>query len=146
GRLVVWLGSLPAGSAIILSALAVAVFVVGSVLEPRLTLETDPVNWVDQGSEGIKDIRTREREIGGASDLGVLIEAEGEGSTVFTDEIVDYVNALTIRTVEDFPDDLIVDSSIIGTVRKLTDVPGVPSIAPTAESVRAAWDAAPVGV
>ncbi|MDQ2678514.1 MAG: MMPL family transporter [Actinomycetota bacterium] len=146
GRLVVWLGSLPPGSAIILAVLAVGVFVVGSIIEPNLKLETDPVNWVDQDSEVIKNIRTLEHEIGGASDLGVFIEAEGEGATVFTDETVDYVNALTIRTVEEFPDDLIVDSSIIGTVRKLTDVPGVPSIPPTAESVKAAWDVAPLGV
>jgi predicted RND superfamily exporter protein len=76
----------------------------------------------------------------------VFVEAEGEGATVFTDETVDYVNDLTISTMEEFPDELLVDSSIIGTVRKLTDVPGVPSIAPSAESVRAAWDIAPEGV
>ena len=146
GRLVVWLGSLPPGSAIILAVLAVGVFVAGSILEPNLKLETDPVNWVDQDSEVIKNIRTLEHEIGGASDLGVFVEAEGEGATVFTDETVDYVNDLTIRTVEKYPDDIIVDSSIIGTVRKLTDVPGVPSIAPTAESVKAAWDVAPLGI
>ena len=146
GRLVVWLGSLPANSAIILAVLAVAVFVGGSIIEPKLKLETDPVNWVDQDSEVIKNIRTLEDEIGGASDLGVFVESLAPGSTVFTDETVDYVNDLTIRTMEEFPEDLIVDSSIIGTVRKLTDVPGVPSIAPTAESVQAAWDVAPTGV
>lgn len=146
GRLVVKLGSLPASSAIFLSVAAVAVFVVGSVLEPRLKLETDPINWVDQDSQVIKDIRTVEDEIGGASDLGVFVEAEGEGATVFTDETVDYVNDLTISTMEEFPDELLVDSSIIGTVRKLTDVPGAPSIAPSAESVQAAWEIAPEGV
>ena len=146
GRLVVWLGSLPANSAIILAVLAVAVFVGGSIIEPKLKLETDPVNWVDQDSEVIKNIRTLEDEIGGASDLGVFVESLAPGSTVFTDETVDYVNDLTIRTMEEFPEDLIVDSSIIGTVRQLTDVPGVPSIAPTAESVQAAWDVAPTGV
>src|SRR5690606_24145829 len=90
--------------------------------------------------------RTIENEIGGASDLGVFVEAEGEDGTVFTDETVDYVNDLTIRTMEEFPDDLLIDSSIIGTVRKLTDLPGVPSIPPTAESVKAAWEVAPEGV
>ncbi len=146
GRLVVWLGSLPAGSAVILAVLAVAVFVGGSILEPKLKLETDPVNWVDQDSEVIKNIRTLEDEIGGASDLGVFVETLEPGTTVFTDETVDYVNDLTIRTMDEFPDDLIVDSSIIGTVRKLTDVPGVPSVPPTAEAVQAAWDVAPTGI
>lgn len=145
GRLVVWLGGLPAKSAIVLSVFAVAVFVVGSVLEPKLKLETDPINWVDQDSQVIKDIRTIEREIGGASDLGVFIVAD-DGATVFTDETVGFVNDLAVSTMEEFPDELVVDSSIVGTVRKLTDVPGTPSIAPSGESVQAAWDVAPAGV
>lgn len=147
GRLVVWLGSVPPVAAIPLIAVSVVVFALGSYLEPRLTLETDPVNWVDQDSEVIKDIRTLEDEIGGASDLGVFVEARGDGvDTVFTDETVAYVDELTRSTMEEFGEDLIVDSSIIGTVRKVTDVPGVPSIPPSAEHVREAWEIAPESV
>lgn len=146
GRLVVWLGGLPAATAVPLAVLAVAVFVIGSVLEPRLKLETDPVNWVDQDSEVIRDIRAVEREIGGASDLGVFVVAEGEGATVFTDETVRFVDELAATTIEDFSDELVVDSSIVATVRKLTDVPGAPSISPTGDLVKAAWEVAPAGV
>lgn len=146
GRLVVWLGGLPAATAVPLAVLAVAVFVIGSVLEPRLKLETDPVNWVDQDSEVIRDIRAVEREIGGASDLGVFVVAEGEGATVFTDETVRFVDELAATTIEDFSDELVVDSSIVATVRKLTDVPGAPSISPTGDLVKAAWEVAPEGV
>jgi hydrophobe/amphiphile efflux-3 (HAE3) family protein len=147
GRLVVWLGSVPASAAVPLALVSVVVFALGSYVEPRLTLETDPVNWVDQDSEVIKDIRTIEREIGGASDLGIFVEAQGEGvETVFTDETVEYVSNLTQDTVEEFDEDLVVDSSIIGTVRKLTDVPGVPSVVPSAELVREAWEIAPEGI
>jgi hydrophobe/amphiphile efflux-3 (HAE3) family protein len=146
GRLVVKLGSLPAATAVPLAVLAVAVFVIGSVLEPRLKLETDPVNWVDQDSQVIRDIRAVEREIGGASDLGVFVVAEGEGATVFTDDTVRFVDELAATTIEDFSDVLVVDSSIVATVRKLTDVPGAPSISPTGELVEAAWEVAPEGV
>lgn len=146
GRLVVWLGSLPASAALPLAIVAVAVFVVGSVLEPRLKLETDPVNWVDQDSQVIRDIRTVEREIGGASDLGVFVVAEEEGGTVFTDETVAFVDQLAADTIREFPDELVVDSSIVATVRKLTDVPGAPSVTPAADLVQAAWEVAPAGV
>lgn len=146
GRFVVWLGGLPANAAVILAVLAVAVFVVGSILEPKLKLETDPVNWVDQDSQVIKDIRTIEREIGGASDLGVFVISEGADSTVFTDETVAFVNDLATTTMDEFSEELVVDSSIVGTVRKLTDVPGTPSIAPTGDAVREAWEVAPEGV
>ncbi|HLU41441.1 MAG TPA: MMPL family transporter [Microthrixaceae bacterium] len=151
GRLVLWLGSVPASAALPLAIVSVVVFALGSYVEPRLTLETDPVNWVDQDSEVIRDIRTIEREIGGASDLGIYVEAQGEGdgggaTTVYTDETVEYVSDLTMETMERFDEDLVVDSSIIGTVRKLTDVPGVPSIVPSAELVREAWEVAPEGI
>ncbi len=145
GRLVVWLGSLPANSALILAAVSVLVFVAGSILEPRLELETDPINWVNQNTEVIRDIRTIEREIGGASDLGVFVEAS-DGETVFTDETVEFVDGVTMDTMDQFADELLVDMSIIGTVRKLTDVPGAPSITPSAELVQDAWDVAPAGV
>ena len=146
GRLVVWLGSVPAAAAVPLAVVSVVVFALGSYVEPRLKLETDPVNWVDQDSDVIEDIRTIEHEIGGASDLGIFVEAQEGADTVYTDETVEYVSNLTMDTMERFDEELVVDSSIIGTVRKLTDVPGVPSIVPPAELVREAWEIAPEGV
>jgi predicted RND superfamily exporter protein len=154
GRFVVWLGHVPASFAIPLVVIAVGVFALGSYLEPKLKMETDPINWVDPDSQVVKDIRHIEDEIGGASDLGVFIQAQGQGGegngssapTVFTDETVEYVSELKAEVLQEFPEDLIVDSSIIGTVQKLTDVPGTPSIVPSAELVRDAWEIAPEGI
>ena len=94
GRLVVWLGSVPASLALILVVVSVVVFVVGSVVEPKLKLETDPVNWVDQDSQVIKDIREVEREVGGSSELGVFVQST-EDASLYTDEVVTWMDEFT---------------------------------------------------
>lgn len=145
GRLVVWLGSLPARSAIILAVLAVGVFVAGSVLEPKLKLETDPINWVDQDSQVIKDLRHVEEEIGGSSELGVFVTSN-DGASLFTDEVVTFVDEFTQSQLERFQDELLVGSSIVATVADLTDIPGAAHVSPAAADVQAAWDAAPESI
>ncbi|MHB1138850.1 MAG: efflux RND transporter permease subunit, partial [Microthrixaceae bacterium] len=142
GRLVVWLGRVPASLAIALAIVSVVVFVVGSVVEPKLKLETDPINWVDQDSQVIKDIREVERQIGGSSELGVFVKST-EDASLYTDEVVTWVDEFTRDQMERFPDELLVGTSIVATVSDLTDIPGAAHVSPTAESVQAAWDAAP---
>ncbi|MEI2699283.1 MAG: MMPL family transporter [Microthrixaceae bacterium] len=88
GRMVVKLGSLPASSALILAVLSVAVFVAGSVLEPKLKLETDPINWVNQDTQVIKDLRHIEEQVGGSSELGVFVQSD-DAASLYTDEVVD---------------------------------------------------------
>jgi hydrophobe/amphiphile efflux-3 (HAE3) family protein len=145
GRLVVWLGSLPARSAIVLAVLAIGVFVAGSVLEPKLKLETDPINWVDQDSQVIKDLRHVEEEIGGSSELGVFVTSD-DGASLFTDEVVTFVDEFTQSQLERFDDELLVGSSIVATVADLTDIPGAAHVSPAAEDVQAAWVAAPESI
>lgn len=145
GRLVVKLGSLPASTAIWLSIAAVVVFVAGSVLEPRLKLETDPINWVDQDSQVIKDLREVEAEIGGSSELGVFV-ASDDGSSLFTDEVVEFVDGFTRDSIERFDRELLVGTSIVATVSDLTEIPGAAHVSPTAADVQAAWELAPDAV
>ena len=142
GRFVVRLGSLPSSFAIGLAVMSVVVFVVGSVLEPKLKLETDPINWVDQDSQVIKDIRTVEDEIGGSSELGVFVQST-EDANLYTDDIVTWMDTFTRDQVERFPDQLLVGSSIVATVSDLTDIPGAKHVPPTAGDVQAAWEQAP---
>ena len=99
GRLVVKLGSLPASSAVLLAVAAVVVFAVGSVLEPKLKLQTDPINWVDQDSQVIKDLRHIEEEVGGSSELGVFVTSD-TGDSLFTDEVVTFVDEFTHEQIE----------------------------------------------
>ena len=145
GRLVVKLGSLPASSAVLLAVAAVVVFAVGSVLEPKLKLETDAINWVDQDSQVIKDLRHIEEEVGGSSELGVFVTSD-TGDSLFTDEVVTFVDEFTQEQIEKFDRELLVGSSIVATVADLTDIPGAVHVSPTAADVQAAWDAAPESI
>ncbi|MGB3413056.1 MAG: MMPL family transporter [Microthrixaceae bacterium] len=146
GRLVVWLGSAPPSTAIGLIVISAVVFGVGSYMEPKLKLETDPVNWVNQDTQVVRNIRTIERDVGGASEIGVFISSKGEGSTVFTDEFVKYADTLASKTMTEFPDLLLTDFSMPGTIRKLVAVPDTPDVSPSAELVKDAWDIAPKGI
>jgi hydrophobe/amphiphile efflux-3 (HAE3) family protein len=142
GRLVVKMGSLPATAALWLAVAAVIVFVVGSVLEPRLKLETDPINWVNQDSQVIKDLRNIESEIGGSSELGVFVQSTDKGS-LYSDSTVAFVDTFTREQMSRYPKELLVGSSIVATVSDLTDIPGAKHISPAAVDVQQAWDLAP---
>ena len=133
GRMVVKMGSLPGGWAIPLAVVSVAVFVLGSLVEPEIKLETDPVNWVSQDSDVVKDLRTVEREVGGSSELGIFVESES-GSSLYTDDVVSSLDEFQRSTLEAHPDVLLIGSGIITTISDLTEVPGAAHVPPTAES------------
>lgn len=145
GRLVVWLGSVPAGFALPLALVSVLVFVGGSIVEPDIQLETDPINWVNQESEVVKDIRQVEDEIGGSSELGVFVKSD-EGGSLYTDDVVEYVDRFTREELERNSDVLLIGSGIVATVSDLTEVQGAAHVSPTGETVEAAWDVAPPGI
>jgi hydrophobe/amphiphile efflux-3 (HAE3) family protein len=145
GRLVVWLGSLPAGFALPLALVSVLVFIGGSVVEPDIKLETDPINWVNPNNQVVKDLRVIEDEIGGSSELGVFVKSD-EGESLYTNDVVEYVDTFTRTELERNPDVLLIGSGIITTVSDITEVPGAAHVPPTAEIVQDAWDVAPEGI
>ena len=145
GRMVVKMGSLPGGWALPLAAVAIALFVAGSIVEPSIKLETDPVNWVNQNSQVVKDLRTVEREIGGSSELGVFVESTN-GQSVFNDAVVSNLDEFQRSTLKAHPEVLLIGSGIITTVSDLTEVQGAAHVSPSAEQVQAAWDIAPDGI
>ena len=64
GRLVVWLGSIPKAAAMPIAVLSTVIFAGGILVEGKLTLQTDPIQWVNQKSQVIKDLqrhRSRDR-------------------------------------------------------------------------------------
>jgi hydrophobe/amphiphile efflux-3 (HAE3) family protein len=139
GRLVVWLGGLPAASAVPLAVASVVIFFWGIAVEDDLTLQTDPVQWVNQDSEAIHNLDQVEEETGSSSELGVFVTADD----VFTDEFVAYVHAFTRQTLATHEDALLTGSSIETAVGDLLEIPGASDIAPTGADVRAAFDVAP---
>ena len=140
GRLVVFLGSLPAGLAVFLAIASVGVFFAGAVVEDKLTLQTDPIQWVNPHTQTVKDIHEVERQAGGTSELGVYATAPN----VFSDEFVTFAHNFTRQTLAKYPQRLLTGSSIETAVGDLiNDIPAATDIPPTGAQVRAAFDAAP---
>lgn len=140
GRLVVKLGALPAWVAVPLIVISVAVFVGGITVEDELVLQTDPIQWVNQDSQSIKDLHEVEDEVGSSSEFGLYATADD----VFSDEFVAFAHSFTRDTLTKYPDRLLTGSSIETAIGDLIEVPGASDIAPTGEDVRAAFEAAPV--
>jgi hydrophobe/amphiphile efflux-3 (HAE3) family protein len=140
GRLVVWLGSIPARAAVLFAVASIGIFVAGLAVENQLTLQTDPVQWVNQDSQTIKDIHEVEKLAGGSSELGVYATADD----VFTDKFATFAHDFTRSTLQQYPKKLLTGSSIetaIGDI--VNDVPGASDIAPRGVDVRNAYDVAP---
>ena len=139
GRLVVWLGGLPARIAPALIVASIVIFVGGIVVEDDLTLQTDPVEWVNQDSDVIANLDTLEAETGSSSELGMFFRSDD----VFSDETVGFIHGFANQQLEQFPDELLTASSIVTTVSFLMEIPGASSVAPTGDEVRAAFEVAP---
>lgn len=145
GRMVVKLGSIPGSFALPLAVVSIIVFVGGSIVEPDIKLETDPVNWVNQQSQVVKDLRWVEKEIGGSSELGIFVESRTD-QPVFTDDVVSKLDAFGREQLVKHPSVLLIGSGIIPTISDLTDVPGAAHVAPTGDSIQAAWNIAPEAI
>lgn len=147
GRLVEWLGSVPAAAAIPFAIVSVLILVGGLAVEDRLTLQTDPIQWVNQSSQDIKDINTVDREVRSTSEMGVFART----NDVFSDRFVAWAHAFTRRErtrfgTEDYKGQqiprIVSGSSIETAMGDLLDVPGASDVAPTGAEVRQAFRAA----
>ncbi len=142
GRFVVKLGSLPAGMAIPFAVMSIVVFVGGLSVEDELRIQTDPIEWINQSSDTIKDLRTIERETDVSSELGVFIQSDD----VFTDESVEYTHNFTRDLVAANPDLLLSGSSVETAVGDLLYLEGTTDVAPLGEAVESAWNVAPEAI
>jgi hydrophobe/amphiphile efflux-3 (HAE3) family protein len=139
GRLVVRLGGLPSKAAVPLSILSLVLFAGGLLVEGRLVLQTDPIQWVNQDSKVIHDLHTLEREVGSSSELGMFVQADDP----FSDRTVAFVHDLAYEQLGRHGDVLLNASSVVTTVSYLMEVPGATVIPPTGAEVKAAYDVAP---
>lgn len=145
GRLAVKLGSLPKTAGAVLAVACLGIFAVGIVLEDKLVLQTDPVQWVDQNSQGIKDFRKVEAAAGAGSELGVFIKTD-DPEKIFDQQTVDYVWKYANEWQQKFPEQLLTPSSTVTTVGFLLDVPGAAPATPDAKTVQLAYEVAPPGI
>jgi hydrophobe/amphiphile efflux-3 (HAE3) family protein len=138
GRLVVWLGSLPPRSAPLLAAASLAVFVGGVLVEGRLFIQTDPVEWVDQSSTTIADINRLKHETGAASELGILVRSPD----VYSPATIGFVRSFADAQMRAHPE-LLSATSLVTGVGYLLDIPGASPVDPRPEDVRRAYEVAP---
>jgi uncharacterized protein len=139
GRLVVWLGAIPYKIAPVLVVASIVIFVGGILVEDKLVLQTDPVEWVNQDSQVIKDLDVLGDETGSSSELGMFFRSDD----VFSDDTVGFVHQFANEQLAAHPDELLTASSIVTTVSFLMEIPGAGDVAPTGEEVRAAFEVAP---
>jgi hydrophobe/amphiphile efflux-3 (HAE3) family protein len=143
GRLVVWLGSIPQAVALPIAILSVVIFAGGLLVEGKLTLQTDPIQWVNQKSQVIKDLHVIDRETGSSSELGVYVQAPN----VFKDQkAITFLDGFTREQLRENRQTLLTASGLVSTVSDLTDIPGAPHVTPTVEEVKAAYDVAPEAI
>lgn len=140
-RVVVWLGSLPQRIVPVLLVAAIVIFGVGILAEGGFHLQTDPEEWVDQETQVIADLDVLREETGSSSELGYFIQADD----VFQDDVVAFVHEMAVREL-DRNEELLTASSIVTTVSFLLEMPETTLLAPTAEDVRLAYEAAPPAV
>jgi hydrophobe/amphiphile efflux-3 (HAE3) family protein len=137
------LGSLHRVAVLPLVFVAVALPVLGLILETGSKIESDPINWANQSSTSIKNARTLEKETGFATTLGVFVETKGAPSNgVFTDQMGAFVFDLVERSTTENTE-LAGASSLATTVGWLAEVPGTTSLPPTGLDMLEAYNIAP---
>src|SRR5262245_52953357 len=139
GRLTKWLGSGSTRVAPWLAIASIIVFAGGILVEGRLTLQTDPIQWVNQHSQVIKDLHVLDRETGSSSELGVYVQS----NDVFDQPTVTFIDDFTRAQLAKYPTTLLTASALVTTVSQLSDVPGAPHLTPTSADVRSAYAVAP---
>jgi len=142
GRLTVWFSSLPYKVAPWFAAASLLVFLGGIAVEGKLTLQTDPSQWVNQHSQVIKDLNVLNREVGSSSELGVFVKS----NDVFDAKTVDFLDDFTRGQLHQHPQTLLTASGLVATVSDLLDVPGAKHVTPTPADVKAAFDVAPPAI
>ena len=141
GRFVVRIGSTPYRFAPYLAAVALVIFFGGLFVEGKLTLQTDPIQWVNQSSQGIKNIRTLERQVNENSETGVYVTARD--TDLFSDKVATYLHTFTNRQLAKHSAQFLSANSMATPISFLTEVKGASSVAPTGEELRTVYEAAP---
>jgi uncharacterized protein len=134
---IVKLGSIPVTVAPILAVIGVGMFVGGILVEGQTRIESDPIRWVDQGSQVVTDIERLEDETGFSSTLGVLVES----NNVFDQQVIDLVHDFTLEA--EAREEVVSSSSLVNTLSKILAVTGATEVAPTEQDVYAAAEAMP---
>ena len=136
-KIVVKLGALPTSWGLPLLIVSAVLFFGGVLVEDRAKIESDPIKWVDQDSQVVKDIQQLEAETGFSSTLGILVAA----NNVFDQQVIDLVWDFTLDAEERGA--VRSTSSIVNTMGKIIKIDGATPIAPTSADVKASIEQMP---
>lgn len=145
GRLTVNLGALPQVTAVPLAVASVVIFVGGIVVEDDLVLQTDPIEWVNQDSDTIKNIRTIEDEVQTSGEMGLFVQS----ADIFTDENIAFMHDFRVRQLDEFgfgsgaPREFINGNSIEAIVTDIAEFEATSPLVPTGDEARLAFALAP---
>jgi hypothetical protein len=142
GRAVVFLGSISDKAGPLLALISIVIFAGGIFAEGKLVLQTDPVQWVNQHSQVIKDLGVLDHQTGSSSELGMFLKAP-KG---FDDKDITFIDDFTRTQLRKSPDTLLTASGVVEVVSDLLDVPGAQHVSPTAQDVKNAYAVAPRGI
>ena len=142
GRLVVLLGALPAKIAPALIIVSIVIFVAGISVEDKLVLQTDPIQWVNQDTQVIRDLAVLDDEVKSSSELGIFFTSEA----IFDDETALFIHDFANEQLAKHPEELLTASSMVTTVSYLLEIPGAGDVAPTGAEVEAAYNVAPYDI
>lgn len=157
--LTVKLGRLPQATVGPMAVASIAIFVGGILVEDDLNLQTDPVEWVNQSSQTISDIRTIEHEVGSSGELGVFFQSDQAASSdpdlfsptsdIFTDENMQMMHDIRMRQLTEFgpdsdaPRQSLTAVSMEQLISDIAAFDGATPYVPTGYEARLAWELAP---
>lgn len=139
-RIVVKLGGLPTKFGLPLIVLAAVVFIGGVLVEGRAKIESDPIKWVDQDSQVVKDIERLETETGFSTTLGILVAANNVNDPAVVEMIWDFT-----LDAED-SDEVVSTSSAVNTMGKIIKIEGATPIAPSTQDIQGSIEQMPAEI
>jgi predicted RND superfamily exporter protein len=130
-RACVTLGGLPIKFGLPLVILSGILFLGGVLVEGRAKIESDPIKWVNQDSQVVKDIEQLEAQTGFSSTLGILVAA----NNIYDQDVIDLIWDFTLDA--EARDEVVSTSSMVNTMGKIIAIDGATPISPTSGDVTA---------
>jgi len=167
-RFVVWLGRVPPRAALALAIVSVVVFAGGLAVEGHITLQTDPLQWINPHDPTVQDINTLKAGTGTDNELGALITTDAPFVTAqapaqnpvttepatascpyggdMSQKTVDYVTTFSDQLYQKYSGLLFPATGMVNLVAEFMEVPGASIVAPPASLVAQAYCIAPTDI
>jgi hypothetical protein len=138
-RLTAWMGSVPAKAAIPFAIAAIAILAGGLAVESHIQLQTDPLQWIDPGSQTVKDVNALKAGTGTDNEVAAAIHT----ANPWSDQTVAYVSAFSNDQVKAFPAQLFPAAGMVNLVDEFISLPGTTEVPPLGSEVKQVYGLTP---